>query len=143
MKKTTIVLGGLILLAVLGVIWAAIIDSKTNGGVYFEERIVDMNNVDPNEPIFYIKSADTNDWIELGEPEELPYIYEDQIETDPNCGYATIGGPTDTVCTKHGRLNWGEPYLVGDKIYCSKCLWQVAGMYLDKHIRTDPNKIGE
>ncbi len=68
-----------------------------------------------------------------------PYIYSDPIQRDPNL--LVFGGTLDTVCTKHGRLKWGERhvFLGSDKKYCGKCAFDVARIYLDKHIGVDPN----
>lgn len=71
-----------------------------------------------------------------------PYIYDDPLQKDPNV-FEVFGSYLDIVCTKHGRLGWGDKYVfLGDEnaYYCGKCAFDVARMYLDKHIGVDPNE---
>ncbi len=77
----------------------------------------------------------------IDSPIPLPYIYDDPIERDPNILYV-IGYPqSDTVCTKHGRLKNGNRWVFSDeKGYCADCVCEVAEIYLNKHIGTDPNE---
>ncbi|KKN73181.1 hypothetical protein LCGC14_0403540 [marine sediment metagenome] len=80
--------------------------------------------------------------LEAPEP-NLPYIYDSPLQRDPNAMYLS-SDPGNIVCTKHGRLGgWDYTPVVlpgSDKAYCPHCLWDVARIYLDKHIGTDPNE---
>ncbi len=69
-----------------------------------------------------------------------PYIYTDDYKDSSG-----FGGPTNTVCTKHGRLQWAEKWVFLDtgKSYCSKCVYEVAMLYFDRHIGVDPNEVAE
>lgn len=71
----------------------------------------------------------------------LPYVYDDPIEKDKLL-ITGFGGPSDIVCTKHGRLDdltvtW--TFEGSDKRYCSLCAYEVLRIYLDKHIGIGPN----
>ena len=75
--------------------------------------------------------------LELSEAsqDEKPYIYYDPVViVDANV--VIIGGPIDVICTKHGRLNWGERWSFTDtkKSYCQRCIHDVLQIYRDKHL---------
>ena len=68
-----------------------------------------------------------------------PYIYQEPFTRDPN--RARINLKTDTVCSRHGRLDFGEKVRFldydcedGSKSYCGRCIYEVLQIYLDKHI---------
>ncbi len=75
-----------------------------------------------------------NDIAGSAPQDEKPYIYYDPVEIDPNV--VIFGGPIDVVCTKHGRLNYGEQWIFSDskKAYCARCVYDVLQIYLDKHL---------
>ncbi len=71
--------------------------------------------------------------------EVKPYIYEDPIQRDPNT-IVFFGTLSSTICTKHGRLGYGDTYtFLGSGRYCGSCASEVLTKYLDKHIGVDPN----
>lgn len=66
-----------------------------------------------------------------------PYIYHDPIKRNPKRNPYVVGfDKQDTVCTKHGRLNFGERLVFSGsmKVYCQRCVYEVLEIYLDKHI---------
>jgi len=83
------------------------------------------------KPVIFENENQTDDTAEPN----LPYIYE-----DPNLSTDVIR-QIQTVCTKHGRLDWGETWVFGDspKRYCGRCVNEVITMYLDRHIGNEPN----
>ena len=82
------------------------------------------------------------EWCKVYSEPNKPYLYKDPLpaydSNDPTTwGCISIGGPTDWVCSKHGRLKrFGGYYLIqiDETTYCGQCTWDVVKMYLDQHI---------
>ncbi len=89
--------------------------------IRFHKRILILEEVDSNEP-------------------NLPYIYYSPLKKD--IIRYELNTLLDTVCTKHGRLVWGERWVFSDtmNVYCQRCVYDVLQIYLDRHIGTDPNQ---
>ncbi len=117
----------------------------------FGRRIAVLEAADPNGLGLRVEAVEddairhshmnaTAGHIKIGEP--LLYIYDDPVERDPNVMYVIGLMQSDTVCTKHGRLN-GYPgtytFEGSEKRYCGLCMWDIVRIYLDKHIGVDPN----
>lgn len=76
------------------------------------------------------------DYIEASTEPNLPYLYKDPIRDVNDYNNAVISTKTNYVCSKHGRLHWGERVCFSDvgKSYCPTCVGEIMEMYLDKHI---------
>lgn len=81
--------------------------------------------------------SETIEFSEIDPPnvQRLPYIYD-----DPNFIGSAL--QVNTVCTKHGRLNWGQvvSFFSSDRRYCSRCITEIIEGHCDDFIGIDPNE---